>query len=1017
VSRLAGPDRVATAAAVSEATFPGPVARVYVATAGNFPDALAAGPVAGLGGAPILLTGAEQLPAATAVELARLRPSEIVVLGGTAAVSDAVVAELGALASQRVRRLAGTDRYATAAAVSREGFADGADVVLVATGENFPDALAGGPLAARLGGPILLVARESIPAATAAELARLGPKRIVVLGGAAAVSADVMTALDGPDRTIERLAGPDRYATAAAVTAAWPDTAVSYVATGQAFPDALTAAPAAAIDQAPLMLVARDAIPSPVRGELERLRPAAIAVLGGFAAISAEVQAELAAFLRAGDPSEPGTPPSEPGTPPSDPGEPPPYEPGTPNTDQLIAEALEEGRIDAETALIYRVFAVFGDERLPAEFRSPVPVPGSSVLSEVERALDTLSAEAVEILTPFLLPAFYEDSWYYQGQASVSGSSVAARRDVQHRPLGCLEGKKYGPGWRSVAAVNGRALVWWDDFGAPGDAPTAAQLAHELTTTIWPRVTGAMGGREPQGDSGETGCHGPDAALDIILVPLGHTLPPGEDGKAQRLDRPGAFHGHGAVPSSGTIYIDRLDKHPRAVLAHEFMHAIQDTFPTSDLRERAWLDEAVANWAMHVAYPGQYLNRFFVRTRILEPLNQRNDMSEYDAWTWPLFIEARSAGVVRRIYDRLGSQATIPATRSTLGNRYASTFADYAVAYWNVPPHDGLRRLEPTVNEGMGNVLEKAEKKLDLQGEAQRLQPLAELDVVPELAAAYYRFEVPATVDGIRVEAAHREHLTIRALILTRDGTWDPNPRTLQNDDEMCTHRPQPPSHEDMKELVIIVVNGSEQPLDIADIRLELNRGCEWPDLLEGTLTLRTRWDYPYQDRPYYREDEIRYTVNLPYLEVYPPVSAFNGVQLKSTMNDVWYIGEPTAISWHGHGIMERKGSAEYCEWSVSDTVPLTNSQARIWLSWTSATELVARANAWHGVTRSWTVCGGHTVGPPNLLIPDLLSITPGEERMTVLEAHLPLRLFSPDSQDYEGSSLEVTATFLPPPP
>jgi hypothetical protein len=93
-----------------------------------------------------------------------------------------------------VDRRAGADRYATAAAISAASFAPGVPVVFIATGQSYPDALAGGPAAAKEGGPLLLV-RSFIPLATANELQRLGPARIVVLGGAGVVSAAVATGL------------------------------------------------------------------------------------------------------------------------------------------------------------------------------------------------------------------------------------------------------------------------------------------------------------------------------------------------------------------------------------------------------------------------------------------------------------------------------------------------------------------------------------------------------------------------------------------------------------------------------------------------------------------------------------------------------------------------------------------------------------------------------------------------------------------------------------------------------
>jgi hypothetical protein len=190
VARLAGADRYATAAAVSSSGFLPGVPVAYVATGANFPDALAAGPVAARAGGPILLVTRDGVPAPTAAELARLRPGLIVVLGGTGVISEAVAAGLrGYATSGTVARLAGADRYATAAAVSSSRWpADVPSIVFVATGLNFADALAAVPLAGALDVPLLLTNPTSLSAATASELRRLNPTQVIILGAGGAVS-------------------------------------------------------------------------------------------------------------------------------------------------------------------------------------------------------------------------------------------------------------------------------------------------------------------------------------------------------------------------------------------------------------------------------------------------------------------------------------------------------------------------------------------------------------------------------------------------------------------------------------------------------------------------------------------------------------------------------------------------------------------------------------------------------------------------------------------------------------
>jgi putative cell wall-binding protein len=299
-ARLAGSDRYTTAAAISAATYAPGVPVAYVATGLGFPDALAGAAAAGRTGGPVLLVAPTSIPASTASELGRLKPARIVILGGTGAVSDAVAAALGAYTPGGVTRLAGPDRYATAAAISAATFAPGVPVAYIATGLNFPDALSGAAAAGTTGGPILLVPGDGIPAVTAAELTRLKPGRIVILGGASVVSDAVAAAL-APFTSggVSRLAGADRYATSAAISAATfaPGVPIAYVATGLNFPDALAGAAAAGKTHGPVLLVPGTSIPASTAAELARLRPAQIAVLGSSGVVSSAVQAALGAYI------------------------------------------------------------------------------------------------------------------------------------------------------------------------------------------------------------------------------------------------------------------------------------------------------------------------------------------------------------------------------------------------------------------------------------------------------------------------------------------------------------------------------------------------------------------------------------------------------------------------------------------------------------------------------------------------------------------------------------------------
>lgn len=200
-----------------------------------------------------------------------------------------------------VSRHAGSNRYATAVEISKAQFKAGVPVVYISTGENFPDALAGGPVAAKHKGPILLVQRNGLPDVTRNELKRLAPGKIVILGGPNTVSGSVAGAL-GAHAPVSRLQGNDRYATAVAVSKAGFSARVPavYISTGLNFPDALAASAAAARFGYPILLVRPNAIPDSVRAELTRLRPGKIFIAGGPAAVSETVRSALRTYTSGG---------------------------------------------------------------------------------------------------------------------------------------------------------------------------------------------------------------------------------------------------------------------------------------------------------------------------------------------------------------------------------------------------------------------------------------------------------------------------------------------------------------------------------------------------------------------------------------------------------------------------------------------------------------------------------------------------------------------------------------------
>ncbi|PWJ48461.1 Putative cell wall binding repeat 2 [Quadrisphaera granulorum] len=196
-----------------------------------------------------------------------------------------------------IDRWSGGDRHATAAAVSTMNFQSSTKAVVVVNGNSFADALAAAPLAASLKAPLLTVTADQVPTATSAEIERLAPQLVWVVGGTTAISEGVTSQLDGLSTggTI-RLAGNTRYATAARVSEMqFLGAQEVYVASGEGFADALAAGAAAASKGVPLMLTNRDSLPSETADMLKAVGPTRITIVGGTTVVSAAVQAKLEA--------------------------------------------------------------------------------------------------------------------------------------------------------------------------------------------------------------------------------------------------------------------------------------------------------------------------------------------------------------------------------------------------------------------------------------------------------------------------------------------------------------------------------------------------------------------------------------------------------------------------------------------------------------------------------------------------------------------------------------------------
>jgi len=240
------------------------------------------------------------LQPATQDALDRLKPSTLVILGGNASITHELETKLRKLSYvANVQRIGGETRYATAASIAAAQFPQ-ATTVYIANGENFPDALSGGPSAGSVSAPLLLSRANALPEETASALAVFRPSRVVILGGEASITSQLERTIKASTGvSITRLAGADRYETSAKIVEAQQGLSneVLYVSSGAEFPDALSSGPVARSKNAAMLLINPEGLSASTQATLRALAPRRIVMVGGPGALSRTIERQLDTFI------------------------------------------------------------------------------------------------------------------------------------------------------------------------------------------------------------------------------------------------------------------------------------------------------------------------------------------------------------------------------------------------------------------------------------------------------------------------------------------------------------------------------------------------------------------------------------------------------------------------------------------------------------------------------------------------------------------------------------------------
>ncbi|MEO7008767.1 MAG: Ig-like domain-containing protein [Caldimonas sp.] len=289
-----------------------------------------------------------------------------------------------------------------------------------------------------------------------------------------------------------------------------------------------------------------------------------------------------------------------------------------PTSEALIAQALAGGAIDAEQALVYRVYAQLGDSRLPAAYDgAPNAAPDHMILREASGRLPTLSAATQELLRPFFVPPIYPQSWHAQRLVAIAPAAAAGQvraQSANKRGLGTeinCEAQALPDYYRRLSTAHFN--IFYLELGMdPAYDSFHSALALSVASVIeevFNAETGLLG-RYPKADTGLP-CNGGDGATDIYLGSLeprtvGQTVP-----YAGSCSDTSSFivmnSDHWAVRGLARLAISspgQVREAVKSLLAHEVLHVLQLAMSRAEsCADLRWFDEATAEWAMDFVVP------------------------------------------------------------------------------------------------------------------------------------------------------------------------------------------------------------------------------------------------------------------------------------------------------------------------------------------------------------------------------------------------------------------------------
>ena len=559
-------------------------------------------------------------------------------------------------------------------------------------------------------------------------------------------------------------------------------------------------------------------------------------------------------------------------------------EPTPPSSSDLILAALAAGELDEPTAILYRLFAVVNDERLPEQYRGEWSEDDAAQVLAVQ-GYDAFPQAIQEQLVPFLVrPTSPLSYWAPVPEAvaraapAAAGVALAAYQAPQTAAAACVNGFI-----SQRAAAPAQAIVW-GQCGARSEADVQAQVGKVagFISALWKDMTTLMGGG-PIGDQNDPSTNLDDATesndglLDLYIVDATVSR------HGRSLDSTGLAACHMAFPYEGAPQANRSsaylvfeaskmtdDVRAKSLVAHEFFHALSKRHNNSGMLVNGqwfWLSEASAQWSEHQFVPEArrkrdypFYEEFAITTDSLSaPIPDRNG---YKSWMWPMFMaQEKGKEAVARAWvaarDQYGFQALMTAVDRQLA--FKTNFREFAVRLWNEQLLDG-DPIDPDFQGWDGGFPRHHPSRgrykalYDVPADAPSTAPHEFPTTLPSLWNGYYWLTIQPDVKQLIVDFSGLTPATaldVDALVEIKDKGWErrelPNGRTrfcLENDDDA------------IKQAIVVLSNHDIQPSTQVTGKWTVQGLAQACADLSGTITIQRDGIYNSVDGPQTTQSE-----------------------------------------------------------------------------------------------------------------------------------------------------------------